>query len=132
MIENGRHKRSIIPREQRFCPTCPTLIQNEVHLLTQCSDMEIEMNYLAAIEKEVPTFVNLYVQGQFICTGTIYMYSDNLYVQPQFIFIMLYSVIAYIIIKAFKKSFVQHFRSLFLKKERRYCDMSSSPVHLFK
>ena len=37
MIEKGRHKRPTIPREQRSCPTYPTLVKNEVHFLPQCS-----------------------------------------------------------------------------------------------
>ena len=36
MIEGGRHKRPIIPRDQRFCPYCPGEIENEEHFVTEC------------------------------------------------------------------------------------------------
>ena len=35
MIEVGRHKG--IPKEERFCPFCPQQIENEAHLLFECS-----------------------------------------------------------------------------------------------
>ena len=66
MIEKGRHKRPTIPREQCFCPKCPTRVDNEVHLLTQCSAYANRNDLFAAIEKEVPNFVNLNVHAQFI------------------------------------------------------------------
>ena len=36
MIEEGRHKRPIIPRDQRFCPYCPGEIENEEYFFTKC------------------------------------------------------------------------------------------------
>ena len=66
MIEMGRNKRPTIPREQRFCPTWPTLVENEVHFLTQCSAYANRNDRFAAIENEVINFVNIYVQAPLI------------------------------------------------------------------
>ena len=57
MMEKGRYKRPTTPREQRFCPTCPTLVENEVQFLTQCSAYANRNELFATIEKEVPYFV---------------------------------------------------------------------------
>ena len=64
MIEKGWHKRPIIPREQ--CLSNLPLVENEVHFLTQCSAYANRNDLFTAIEKEVPNFVNLNVQAQFI------------------------------------------------------------------
>ena len=66
MIEKGRHKRPQIPREQRFCPICPTNVENETHFITQCT-LYINRNELfMAAELEATNFVNLNTQQQFI------------------------------------------------------------------
>ena len=39
MIETGRHNK--IPKEMRFCPFCPTLVETEIHFLFQCSTYSI-------------------------------------------------------------------------------------------
>ena len=39
MIETGRHNK--IPKEKRFCPFCPTLVETEIHFLFQCSTYSI-------------------------------------------------------------------------------------------
>ena len=36
MIEEGREKRPIIPREERKCPTCLHTVENEEHFITTC------------------------------------------------------------------------------------------------
>ena len=36
MIEKGRHIRPIIPRNERFCPFCPSSVEDEIHFLTTC------------------------------------------------------------------------------------------------
>ena len=37
-IETGRFvKPKKIPADQRFCPKCPTLVEDEIHFLTECS-----------------------------------------------------------------------------------------------
>ena len=66
MIERGRHKRPIIPREQRFCPVCPTKVENEAHFLIQCNAYKNRNELFITVETEVPHFVNLNVQAQFI------------------------------------------------------------------
>ena len=65
MIEKGRHKCPITTREQRFCPTCPTIGENEVRFLPQCSSYANKNDRFAAIEKEVSNFVNLNVQAHY-------------------------------------------------------------------
>ena len=34
LIETGRHSK--IERQLRFCPFCPTIIEDEIHFLVQC------------------------------------------------------------------------------------------------
>ena len=36
MIEVGGHAHPIVPREQRFCPHCPNIVESEIHFLTEC------------------------------------------------------------------------------------------------
>ena len=40
MIEKGRHRRPITPKEYRFCPHCPLQVEHEMHLLTTCNIYE--------------------------------------------------------------------------------------------
>ena len=39
MIETGRHNK--LPKEMRFCPFWPTLVETEIHFLFQCSTYSI-------------------------------------------------------------------------------------------
>ena len=44
MIEKGRHLK--IPSNERFCPFCPNIIENEEHLLMSCqkyNDLRIDV-----------------------------------------------------------------------------------------
>ena len=66
MIEKGRHKRPIIPREQLVCPTCPIIVENEVQFLTLCIAYENRNELFSAIKKEVPTLFLL--NYKVICT----------------------------------------------------------------
>ena len=65
MIEKGRHKRPKIPREQRFCPFCPTEVEDESHFLMQCILYENRNELFMAAETEAPNFTNN-TQEQFI------------------------------------------------------------------
>ena len=66
MIEKGRHKRPVLPREERFCPFCPSTVENEIHFLTQCSAYKNRNELFNMIAKEVPNFVNLDNKSQYI------------------------------------------------------------------
>ena len=66
MIEKGWHKRALVPREERFCPFCPSTVENESHFLTQCSAYKNRNELFNMIEREVPNFVNLDNKSQFI------------------------------------------------------------------
>ena len=66
MTENGRHKRPKIPREQRFCPFCPTKDEDESHFLMQCILYENRNELFMPAETEAPNFTNLNSQEQFI------------------------------------------------------------------
>ena len=66
MIEKGRHKRPVLPREERFCPFCPSIVKNEIHFLTQCSAYKNRNELFNMIAKEVPNFVNLDNKSQYI------------------------------------------------------------------
>ena len=66
MIEVGRHNRPITPRDQRFCPFCPSMLEDEKHFLLQCSAYKNRDELLNFIIAEVPNFANLDIQSQFI------------------------------------------------------------------
>ena len=66
MIKKGRHKRPKIPREQRFCPFCPTKVEDENRFLMQCILYENRNELIMAAETEAPNFTNLNTQEQFI------------------------------------------------------------------
>ena len=54
MIEKGRHKN--IEKNQRFCPFCPNMIEDEVHFLLDCKRFEncrkIFLENICAITRE--------------------------------------------------------------------------------
>ena len=66
MIEKGMHKRPVLPREERFCPFCPSTVENEIHFLTQCSAYKNRNELFNMIVKEVPNFVNLDNKSKYI------------------------------------------------------------------
>ena len=66
MIEKGRYKRPKILREQRFCPFCPTKVEDESHFPMQCILYENRNEIFMAAETEEPNFTNLNTQEQFI------------------------------------------------------------------
>ena len=66
MVEKGRHTRPIIPRNERFCPFCPTNVEDEIHFITQCAAYENRPNLFNKIETEVPNFSNMNYQEKFI------------------------------------------------------------------
>ena len=66
MLEKGRHKRPVLPREERFCSFCPSTVENEIHFLTQCSTYKNRNELFNMIAKEVPNFVNLDNKSQYI------------------------------------------------------------------
>ena len=65
MIEKGRHKRPIIPRDQRFCPFCPGQVEDETHFLAQCNGYD-RQELLINITPHVPNFVNLDPNAQLV------------------------------------------------------------------
>ena len=65
MIEEGRHKRPIIPRDQRFCPYCPGEIENEEHFFTKCTAYD-RAPLFDNITNKVPQFNNLDDHNKFL------------------------------------------------------------------
>ena len=59
MIEKGRHRRPITPREYRFCPHCPLQVENEMHFLTTCNIYEGRSTFFNEVVNHVPNFNNL-------------------------------------------------------------------------
>ena len=64
-IEKGRHRKPKITRDQRFCPFCPTLVENEIHFITQCTAYTDRHELFRMIINEVPNFEILNVEEQF-------------------------------------------------------------------
>ena len=44
MIEKGRHKRPLVPREERYCPFTPT-VESEIHFLHSAVLIKTELDY---------------------------------------------------------------------------------------
>ena len=65
-IETGRHSRPIIPRSQRFCPFCPSEVEDEAHFLIKCTKGENRDDLFRAARGLAPNFENLNVTEQFI------------------------------------------------------------------
>ena len=57
MIEEGRRKRPIIPREERICKTC-NKIEDEIHFLINC-DKDDRTDKFKIIINEVPCFEDM-------------------------------------------------------------------------
>ena len=66
MIEEGRHKRPITPREERFCPHCPGVVETEEHFITQCVAYEGRATLFNKIMEKAPQFNNLNNHDKFI------------------------------------------------------------------
>ena len=58
MMEEGRHHRPIVPRDQRFCPYCPGEIEDEEHFFTKCTGYD-RAPLFDSIILRVPQFGNL-------------------------------------------------------------------------
>ena len=65
MIEDGRHQRPIISRDQRFCPYCPGEIENEEHFFTKCTAYD-RAPLFNRITLKVPQFGNLDDHNKFV------------------------------------------------------------------
>ena len=76
MIEEGRHKRPITPREERFCPHCPGVVETEEHFITQCVACEGRVDLFEKIIQKAPQFNNLNDHDKFIFIMT--QEDDNL------------------------------------------------------
>ena len=59
MIEKGRHRQPITPKEYRFCPHCPLQVENEIHFLTTCNICEGMSGFFNELLKRIPNFYNL-------------------------------------------------------------------------
>ena len=59
MIEEGRHRRPLMPREERICPHCPGLIETEEHFLMECIGYEDREALFEKICMAAPQFANL-------------------------------------------------------------------------
>ena len=58
-IEKGRHTSPKTPKEERFCPFCPTKVEDEKHFLLECPTYLIPRNVLIEnIVKDNPNFIS--------------------------------------------------------------------------
>ena len=63
-IEVGRHKK--IPKHLRFCPFCPTYIEDEIHFLVVCKTFQTNRNDLInVLSKKMGSFSSLDVIQKF-------------------------------------------------------------------
>ena len=66
MIEEGRHFRPIIPRENRWCKFCETAVEDEQHMLIDCKLYGNRHNFFQKIAEKCPNFSSLNGQQKFI------------------------------------------------------------------
>ena len=66
MIEEGRHRRPTIPREERYCPHCPDSIETEEHFLIECPAYEDRVHLFNKVKNVAPQFTNLNSREKFI------------------------------------------------------------------
>ena len=59
MIEEGRNKRPIIPREELKCPTCLHTFENEEHFITTCLLYKTRIELFQRISIILPGFRNM-------------------------------------------------------------------------
>ena len=65
MIEKGRHQK--LKREQRLCPFCPTLVEDEIHFLLICSGYKTMREKLfSEIGEKIPNFQNFQNDQKFL------------------------------------------------------------------
>ena len=63
-IEVGRHNK--IPKHLRFCPFCPTLIEDEIHFLLECKMFQRQRDdFINIISDEVENFFNFNTNERF-------------------------------------------------------------------
>ena len=66
MIEEGRHYRPKIPRENRFCNICRDAVEDEQHMLTNCKLYGQRNTWFSEIGRKIPNFINLDDHQKFI------------------------------------------------------------------
>ena len=66
MIEEGRHYRPQIPRENRFCKICRDVVEDEQHMLTNCKLYGQRNTWFSEIGRKIPNFINLDNHQKFI------------------------------------------------------------------
>ena len=66
MIERGRRIRPKLPREQRLCSFCPIEIENEQHMLIDCTLYGSRHKLFEKIAGKYPNFSTLNSQQKFI------------------------------------------------------------------
>ena len=66
MIEEGRHSRPKIPRENRFCKICYNTVEDEQHMLINCKLYGQRDQWFTEIGEKIPNFNNLNDHQKFI------------------------------------------------------------------
>ena len=66
MIEEGRHSRPKIPRENRYCKFCKTQVEDEQHMLIKCKFYGQRDKWFNKICEKVPNFNTLDDHQKFI------------------------------------------------------------------
>ncbi len=66
-IEKGRHTTPKTPKEQRFCPFCPQIVEDEVHFLLDCPTYRTARSQmLQNVAQKEPLFLQKPLNEQFI------------------------------------------------------------------
>ena len=65
MIEEGRHRRPTVPRNERYCPHCPDCVETEEHFLIECPAYEDREYLFEKVQTIAPQFVNLNTSEKF-------------------------------------------------------------------
>ena len=66
MIEEGRHFRPKIPRENRWCKFCGTAVEDEQHMLIDCKMYGNRQKWFENIAEKYPNFSSLNSHQKFI------------------------------------------------------------------
>ena len=66
MIEEGRHFRPKIPRENRWCKFCETTVEDEQHMLIDCKLYGNRQKWFESISEKCPNFSSLNNHQKFI------------------------------------------------------------------
>ena len=66
MIEEGRHFRPKIPRENRWCKFCQTTVEDEQHMLIDCKLYGNRQKWFESISEKCPNFSSLNNHQKFI------------------------------------------------------------------